>query len=94
MAADRTVEREVGVDLVGEQRKVVAVGQLDERAPNVDRVGRAGRVVRVDDDERARRRRDQAADVLDVGHPAAGRVGAIKHRACAPILASTAVYNG
>ena len=29
MARDRAVEGEIGVDLVGEQRKVVAIGDLD-----------------------------------------------------------------
>ena len=81
----RAVEREVGVDLVGEQRKVVAIGQLDERAADLGRIGRAGRVVRIDDDQRARRRGDQAAHVIDVGHPAAIGVGAVKHRARADL---------
>ena len=82
---NRTIEREIGVDLVGEQGKVVAIGQLDKRAAGIDRIGGAGRVVRVDDDQGAGRRGDQAPYMIEVGHPAAIGVGAIKHRACADL---------
>ena len=78
---DRAVKREVGVDLVGEQGEVVPIGELDERAADIDRVGRAGRIVGVDDDERAGRGGDQAAHMVEIGHPAAVGVGAVKHRA-------------
>ena len=54
------------------------VRQLDELAPHLSGVDRAGGVVRVDDDERPGRGRDQAADVIDVGQPAAGRISAIE----------------
>ena len=76
---------EIGVDLVGQERKVVPVRQIDELAPHLAGVDRAGRVVRVDDDERPGRGRDQAADVIDVGQPAAGGISAIEDRLCADL---------
>ena len=57
------------------------IGQLDKRAASVGGIGRAGRIVRVDDDQRTSRRGDQAAHMIDVRHPATIGVGAIKHRA-------------
>ena len=57
-AADRRhrpVEREIAVDLVGEERDVVRVGDVDERAAHRRRIDRARGVVRIDDDQRARR---------------------------------------
>ena len=54
--ADRTVELQVGVDLVGEQREVVLFGEIDQRAPGVGGIGRAGGIVRIDDDQRPGRR--------------------------------------
>ena len=68
---DRTVEGEIGVDLVGEERKAVLLGDLDQRASHVGRIHRAGRIVRIDGDERARGRGDQAADVIEIRQPAA-----------------------
>ena len=35
--ADRAIERQVRVNLVGEQREVVLVGEIDERAPGLSR---------------------------------------------------------
>ena len=42
--ADRAVEREIGVDLVGEQRDAVPLGELDQRPPHrrADRRPRSG----------------------------------------------------
>ena len=74
------VEREVGVDLVGEQRKVVAVGDLDESPAHFSGIRRPGRIVRIDDDERTRRRGDETANVIEVRKPAAIRVGAVERR--------------
>ena len=51
----RAVEGEVGIDLVGEQRDVVGIGDVEQRLARRGRIGRAGRVVRIDDDEGARR---------------------------------------
>ena len=57
---DRTVEREVGVDLVGEQRDVVIVGDLRRSSRRtLRRIDGAGRIVRIDDDQRAGRGSDQ-----------------------------------
>ena len=57
----------------------MTVGQLDHGASGFERIARARRVVRVDHDERARLRRDQASHVVDVRHPPAVRVGAVEH---------------
>ena len=59
------------------------VGQFDELAPDVKRVGGSRRVVRVDDDEGARRGSDQAPHVFDVWHPSARRIRPVKDRASA-----------
>jgi hypothetical protein len=67
---DRAVECEIGIDLVGEQRHVVPIGDLEQRQPRLVGVGGAGRVVRVDHDQRARPRGDEAAHVVEVGLPA------------------------
>ena len=71
---DGAVEAEVAVDLVGEDEQAVLVGEVQQGAPGLGRVDRAGRVVGVDDDERARRRRDEALQVIEIRHPAARRV--------------------
>ena len=67
------------------------IGDLEQRAPHRRRIDRAGRVVRIDDDERARRRRDQAREMIEVRHPAARRDRSGSTSARAPIFASTAV---
>ena len=66
IAVHRTVEGEIGVDLVGEERNAVLVGEVDQRAPHLGRIDRAGRIVRIDGHERSRGRRDQAADVIEI----------------------------
>ena len=91
MRRHRAVETQVGIDLVGEQRKVVLVGEIDQRAAGLGRIRRAGRVVRIDDDQRARRRRDQAAQVFEIRLPASSLDRSGRTPARAPIFASTAV---
>ena len=54
--------------------------EVEQRAPGRRGAARAGRVVRVDHDERARGRRDEAAQVIEVGHPAARRIEAVVAR--------------
>ena len=66
---NRAVEGEIGVDLVGEQRDVVIVGDLQQLAPHGGRIGAAGRIVRIDDDQRARGRADQPSNLAGVRHP-------------------------
>ena len=58
-AADRrhrTIEPEVAVDLVRQDREAVLIREVDQRAPRGRRIQRAGGIVRIDHDERARRR--------------------------------------
>ena len=50
------------------------VGEVEQCASRFCGVDRAGRVVRVDDDERARRRGDEALQVIQIGHPATRRI--------------------
>ena len=76
----RSLEREVGVDLVGEQRDVVIVGERDELAPHLRRIHRAGRIVRIDDHQGAGRGADQPLDLLDVRQPLLFGSGVIEHR--------------
>jgi hypothetical protein len=58
----------------------VLVRDLHQRATDVGRVGGAGWIVGIDDDERAGAWRDQTAHVLDVRHPSLRGIGAIKNR--------------
>jgi hypothetical protein len=64
------------VDLVGEHDQLVLARDLDDLLQHAVGVQRAGRVVRVDDDDALGARRDLGADVVDVGHP----VGASSQR--------------
>jgi hypothetical protein len=68
------------VDLVGQDHQPVLAGDGDDAAQQVIGVQRAGRVVRVDDHDALGPRRDLAADVVQVGHPAVGLVAAVVHR--------------
>ena len=61
------------------------IRQVEERAPRRRRIGRAGRVVGIDDDERARRRRHEAAQVIEIRHPPAVGIGPIEQRARAEL---------
>ncbi len=73
----RAVEAEVAVDLVGQNRHARAIGELDERASRRFRIHGAGRIVRVDEHDRACCRRDQSPHVVEVRHPVPRRVGAV-----------------
>jgi len=42
------------VDLIGEQQKIAPCGQCDDARQQLARVGRAGRIVRIDQHDRAR----------------------------------------
>ena len=82
---DRSVVAQVAVDFVGDDREPVFVRHIEERAARVGRIRRAGRIVRIDDDERARRRRHEAAQVVEIGHPATIGIGAIEDGARAEL---------
>ena len=60
-----------GVDLVGEEWKIVPVRKIDQRRSCLTGVRRPGRIVGIDDNERTRGRSDEAAHVVNVGLPAA-----------------------
>ncbi len=76
---------EIAVDLVGENHQAVPIGQVEQPAADGGGIGGARRVVGIDDDQRARGRRDEAVDVIEVGRPSARRVGAIEPRARAEL---------
>ena len=64
------------VDLVGEDGDLPLLGDAHERLDHLARVDRAGRVVRVDEDQRLAFGTDQARDLLGVGDEAvSGRHG-------------------
>ena len=90
---DRAGVGEIAVDLVGEQRNVVRVGELDERAACLGRIGRTGWIVGIDDDERARGGRDQAADVIEIGLPPVRRVRPVEDRARANLRENSRVQR-
>ncbi len=58
------------------------VRKVHERAPGLGWISGAGRVVRIDDDQRSRRRCDQALDVIEIRKPAARRICVVENRAC------------
>ena len=57
----RVVVQDLVVDLVGEDDQRVLAGDLGDALEHLARVDRAGRVVRVDDDDRLGARRDLRA---------------------------------
>ena len=67
------------VDLVGENDQLVLARQVDDLLQHGNRVQRAGGIVRVDDDDGFRVRRDLAAHVLDVGIPLVLLIAHIMH---------------
>ena len=71
------------IDLVGEDHQAVLARDGDELLEQFVGVQRAGGVVRVDHDDALGGRRDLAADVVDVGHPAVGLVAHVVHRRAA-----------
>ena len=83
---DRAVERDVLINLVGDHRHVVLVGDLQQLAANRLCVRRAGRVVRVVHDERLGARRDEAADLFRIGLPSVLRIGPVVHLARADLV--------
>ena len=52
----------------------------DQRAARGLRIDRAGGIVRIDHDERARLRGDQALDVIEIGLPIVGVIGLVVRR--------------
>ncbi len=56
------------------------LGELDDRELRFARIDRAGRVVGIDQDQRARAIGDQALDVIEIGLPAVVGIGAVEHR--------------
>ncbi len=71
------------VDLVGQDDQLVLAGHLDDLPEHALGIQRAGRVVRVDDDDRLGVARHLALDVLDVGHPVGLLVAQVVHRRAA-----------
>ncbi len=69
------------VDLVGHQQQAVFRGDGDDALQQRARVVRAGRVVRVDQDDGTGARRYQRLDLLGVGQEAVGFVAAVVDRA-------------
>ena len=86
-----SVERDVAVDLVRQNRNARVLGERDQLPARRLGVHGARRVVRIDDHERARARRDQSRDVVHVRLPVRvpDRSGSTTARA--PIFARTAV---
>ena len=66
---------------------------LEQREFRRARIHSAGGIVRIDDDDRARARRDQASQMIEIRLPVLRRIGAVVHRLRAD-FASTAVYSG
>ena len=58
----------------------MGIGDLDESAAHLVGIDGAGGVVGIDDDEGAGLRGDGAADIVEVGQPAVGVVGAVVDR--------------
>ena len=74
---------ETVVDLVGKENKVVLAGDLHDLLKDLLRVKRAGRVVRVDDDDALRARRDLGSKIVDIGVPVLLLVAEIVYRLAA-----------
>ncbi len=71
---------EIAVDLVGQDGEAVLLGELDDRQLRLARIHRAGGVVGIDQDQRARAIGDQAPDVIEIRLPAIVGIGAVEHR--------------
>ena len=74
---------ETVVDLVGKEDKVVLAGNLHDLLKDLLRIERAGRVVRVDDDDALRARRDLGSKIVDIGVPVLLLVAEIVYRLAA-----------
>ena len=63
-------EGELVVDLVGKDDETVAAREFDDLQQSFARVESAGRIIRIDDDDAARLRRDLGCEFVDVRLPA------------------------
>ncbi len=79
----RTVVQHLVVDLVGEDDELMFARKLDDLFQYLIGIQRTGRVVRVDDDDGARVRRDLAAHVGQIGIPFIGLVADVVARRAA-----------
>ena len=77
------VVEDLVVDLVGEQQQLVLARQIGHLLEDFAAVHRAGRVVRVDDDDRLGAVGDLGLQIGDVGRPALGLVAQVVHRGSA-----------
>jgi len=68
------------VDLVAQQQQAMPGRDRDDTLKQLARVVRAGRVVRVDQDDRARARRHQRFDLVRVGEEVVARIAAVIDR--------------
>ena len=78
-----TVVQGLVVDLVGAHHQLVLAGDLDDPAQQIGRIKRAGRVVRVDDDDGAGAFGDLGAYVVEIGQPAGALVAQVVARRAA-----------
>ena len=74
-----SIHHQTVVDLVGEDHQLVFAGQIDDLLQHLLRVEGAGRVVRVDQDDRHRAVGDLAAHVIDVRVPFGFLVAHVVH---------------
>ena len=63
-------EGQLVVDLVGKDDETVAARELDDLKQSLARVKSAGRIIRINDDDATRLRRDLGCEFVDVGLPA------------------------
>ncbi len=82
---DRAVVTEIAVNLVGQHRETVPLGEVDQLTANRRGITGPCRIVRIDDDERTRRRCDEAAEMIEVRNPPAARMRAVVHGAGAEL---------
>ena len=74
------VESEVSVHFVCQNRQIVPIGEVDQRAADRRRIHGAGRIVRIDDDEHPRAIADEAAQRFEIRQPVACGVSAVVAR--------------
>jgi hypothetical protein len=90
----RVVVEDLVVDLVGHEDEFVPAGQVDDAAQDMVGIDRAGRVVRVDDDDRLGARRDLRREVLQIGRPVGAFVAESSAPGVPPASAVAAVQSG
>ena len=73
-----SVVRQVSIHLVGDDGEPVPIGEVEERTPRRRGVRSSGRIIGIDDDERAGRRRHDAAKMTEIGHPPEAGIGPIE----------------